>query len=84
MIWGRKQRAHLGRVSLWALSNTQEKTVRLLYKNGFRMSRGLDDNFIEKGENETNRDFLKNGWNFLYWLCTMRVMDCLLMLLHYN
>lgn len=35
----------------------QEKTVRLLYKNGFRMSRGLDDNFIEKGENETNRDF---------------------------
>lgn len=36
-----------------------EKSLRSLNKNDLRMSRGLGDILIEKGEGETNRDFWK-------------------------
>lgn len=34
-----------------------EKSLRPLYKSDLRMSRGLSDILIEKGEDENNRDF---------------------------
>lgn len=52
-----------------------EKSLRSLYKNDLRMSRGLGDILIKKGEGETYRDFEK-WWNYFYWPCTVRVMEC--------